>query len=754
MAVVEPEELAWFEHVLAVLNDHIRRLTALSEERTRGIRGQMRAAAEELPADGSDLFGAAQALRSFRETRAGVDEVSRRLRRFVLQAERPYFGRFDFQSAEDPAADSYYIGIGGVTADGEPLIYDWRTPVASLYYDAEPGPAEYQAPAGVIRGQLIKKRQYVIRHGQLLGTFDTTLPIGDEVLTAELARASDAQMTSIVATIQREQNHIIRAPRGHLAVEGPAGSGKTSVALQRIAYLLYRYRTSLPAREILFISPSHLFRDYIAGVLPELGEENPTSATWGDLVRQVFPDMPVESWVDAAERSVAASSAGVEPAHGAKSPASLARVSREPALDDPERRLAWKSSLAFLDHLERHAASLTVGGLPFRPLRLGEIELVRPALFTRWFYRDFASYPVSQRWDDITERLQSHIKRGERQVRERLRAQLEPLATDGAMLKRQVDSRLAPLMRDLSEVVAQAGYVDFVEAYRALYRGPRPPELSATEWQHMARVNLSQLARGPVPYEDLGGLLWLRLRLGPGVSVSPVQEIFVDEAQDYTPCQLAALGRLFREARLTLVGDPFQSVYSGYGLEDFGVGLEAFRARGGRGVEVRRLDTSYRSSPAIMTLAEALLPETHGTVRVLALARHDRPPRLFESGGDASDWLRILTHLVRQASDQGHGRIGVLTRTRQEAVETARLLEFCGAVAVVDPDTQLHTGVLVMPIVLAKGLEFDTVIVADATRWPTTRLSDRKLLYTAATRAIHELWIVSRGPRPAGWPPI
>ena len=188
---------------------------------------------------------------------------------------------------ELPTTEHIYIGISTLTdTSGENfLIYDWRAPISSVYYDYPPGPVEYTTPGGMIPGMLEKKWQYIISGGVIESMFDTSLTIGDEILQQVLGKGTDKHMHSIVATIQREQNRIIRHDRGRLLiVQGAAGSGKTSAALQRIAYLLYKYRERLKADQIILFSPNSMFNNYVSNVLPELGEENMQQVTFQEYL--------------------------------------------------------------------------------------------------------------------------------------------------------------------------------------------------------------------------------------------------------------------------------------------------------------------------------------------------------------------------------------------------------------------------------------------------------------------------------------
>ena len=207
--------------------------------------------------------------------------------RLLKQRDNPYFARIDFREEDENETRPIYIGKSSLTSDdGNTFyIYDWRAPVCSMFYDCEPGPASYRTPEGVVRGEMTLKRQFVIRGGRLIHVFDTDAAIGDEILQAVLSEKSDVAMKSIVATIQKEQNRIIRDERHRLiVVQGAAGSGKTSTALQRIAWLLYRFRGTIGPDQIVFFTPNPVFRGYISRVLPDLGEANVRQMTFSELI--------------------------------------------------------------------------------------------------------------------------------------------------------------------------------------------------------------------------------------------------------------------------------------------------------------------------------------------------------------------------------------------------------------------------------------------------------------------------------------
>ncbi|MCL6549279.1 MAG: helicase, partial [Alicyclobacillus sp.] len=341
------------------------------------------------------------------EIAQSVEQMGQREREYMLSSQArerltrmlasPYFGRMDFREQGAAQAEPMYIGIASLMAreTGEPLVYDWRAPVSSMYYDFATGPAQYEAPGGVIRGEITLKRQYKIRDGRIEYMFDTGLHIGDEMLAELLGRTADARMRSIVTTIQREQNQVIRDERCRLLiVQGPAGSGKTSIALQRIAYLLYKHRRSLSAHNILFLTPNRLFQDYISAVLPELGERNTLQTTLQDYADSLFRgEVPLEG------------------------PHAQLEYLFSPGNRD-ERRLRgaairFKGSAAFTELLRRYVQWLSDGGLEFSDIKVDQRTLFSKEDLVDLFYREYRHLPAARRFDAIRVRIAEAIDKAE-----------------------------------------------------------------------------------------------------------------------------------------------------------------------------------------------------------------------------------------------------------------------------------------------------------------------------------------------------
>ncbi|HWI46658.1 MAG TPA: RNA polymerase recycling motor HelD, partial [Rummeliibacillus sp.] len=324
--------------------------------------------------------------------------ASKRLSTLRRMQKVPYFGRIDFIEEGMSTQEQIYIGISSLMdKSGEDfLIYDWRAPISSVYYDYQPGPAQYATPGGIIQGELEKKWQYLIRGGVLQSMFDTSLTIGDEILQQVLGQGTDKHMHSIVATIQQEQNRIIRHDQGMLLiVHGAAGSGKTSAALQRIAYLLYRYRNSLNADQIILFSPNSMFNSYVSNVLPELGEENMQQVTFQEyLDHRLSKEFQVENPYEQLEYVLTV----------ANTPSHRSRVTG----------IRFKASTCFFEVIKAYRKSLELSGMLFKGINFRGKPIVTAQQIADRFYSIDTSINFHNRLEKLKEWLMKQIKETEK----------------------------------------------------------------------------------------------------------------------------------------------------------------------------------------------------------------------------------------------------------------------------------------------------------------------------------------------------
>lgn len=685
--------------------------------------------------------------------------------------DNPYFARIDFAETGQ-APERIYIGRASLVGeDGETFwIYDWRAPVSSLFYDHEPGPAAYETPVGQIEGELTLKRQLVIRGGQLKHVFDTNETVGDDILQAVLSEKSDTTMKSIVATIQKEQNRIIRDEKHRLlVVQGAAGSGKTSAALQRIAYLLYRFRNSLTHDQIVLFSPNPVFKGYISRVLPDLGEANMRQMTFRELVEaKLGRRFHVEDLF-----------AQTEALHAAEG---------TPEGRWREKAARYKGSEHFFLTVERYFELLEQEGVRFRPLRLRGATIVSAEEMARQYYavpasgkEGFATRAASLRkwllgqldawaeaqlnepWVEEAAELadDEDIQRAYVEISRGGGFHAEAFDDEARMTESLKRRAIAQIMEPLRRAVKALRFLDPAAVYRALFRSRAlfaacSPDGKLPEgWDWMAERTEETLSRKAIDHEDATPLLYLMEGLEGFRKVEgDVQHVFVDEAQDYTPFQAAYLRRKFPRAKMTVLGDFNQAIY--VGSQDSGGFGGWTRLMAETDTAIWRLTTSYRSTRQIVTFSKRILtPEEAANIR--PFEREGEPP-LIVGCRDGAQLADTVADDIRRLLAQGYGTIGVIAKSARECGNAAALLkerlpDEVPLTYVTGESAQLPKGVSVLPAYLAKGIEFDAVVVWDASAARYGRERDRKLLYTVCTRALHVLHVYYLG-EPSGWLPL
>ena len=616
--------------------------------------------------DDADMVAADQSINRMAFT--GEAAVARK-RKLLKLLQSPYFGRIDFRPPGG-AASPVYIGIHSFLDEQQRqnLIYDWRAPISSLFYDYELGEAAYPTPAGSIMGTIELKRQYKIRDGQLEFVLENDVNIHDDVLQRELAKSSDDKMKNIVATIQRDQNAVIRNETASvMVIQGVAGSGKTSIALHRIAFLLYRYRDTIAAKDVLILSPNKVFADYISNVLPELGEEH-------------IPELGMEELAaDLLENRYAFQSFFEQ--------VSALLENTDPAFIE---RIRFKSSGEFLSQLNKYLLYVENNYFTGSELRLGRLLVPLPFILGR--FKAYHRVPLLKRFPLVAQDVRTYVRDA---TQRKLTGQEKSLIGEAI-----------PRMFKFTQVL------DF---YRDFYR-----------W--LGRPELCQVEPGQrLEYADVFALIYLRLRLEGITAYEHVKHLVVDEMQDYTPVHYAVLARLF-SCRKTILGDVNQTVnpYSASSAET----IERVFPQ----AEVVRLHRSYRSTLEITAFAQRITPNPD----LIALERHGREPLVARFDSPAEE-LRAVQRLVTAFQSGGQQSLGIICKTLRQATQVQQVLQGPGVQLLTAESTAFKERVIITTAYLAKGLEFDEVIVpfASATTYKTE--VDQGMLYVACTRAMHQL---------------
>lgn len=659
----------------------------------------------------------------------------------------PYFGRFDFIENGETTTDQIYIGIASLLDKNDEnfLIYDWRAPISSLYYDYYPGPAEYITPTGTIEGNMELKRQFIIKEGQIKALFDTAVTIGDEMLQEVLGAHSNTQMKSIVATIQREQNKIIRNEKSkYLIVQGVAGSGKTSAALQRVAFLLYRYRDRLSSSNIMLFSPNPLFNSYVATVLPELGEDNMQQSTFQEYIEhRLEKQFTVENPFTQIEYLLA-----------------------EHEDEDYDTRLhaiTLKASLEYKELLEQYIEELGKSGLHFKSIKFRGQTLISKKEMTNYFYSLNQTLSIPSRMQLVSEWLRKELFRIERQERNKdwVIEESELLGKEEYLkiykeVQRKNDSKKTSFddfdleqkliakeivhkyFKPIKQAIKRLEFINTKAIYLQFFenvKGDKRPD----NWQDICAYTIKRLKNSEMSYEDATPFLYLVDQLEGKKSNTIIRHLFIDEAQDYSAFQFEYLSQLFPNCRMTILGDFNQAIYAHSHHAPTLLSSDLYEE--GKFEKIQLLK-SYRSTREIVEFTKDFIA---GGEMIEPFNRSGELPTVTEVNHQDNLHQKVIDR-VHKLQTKGHQTIAIICKTAKESNEAFQFLQDRIPVKLMDDETySFDKGILILPSYLAKGIEFDAVIIYDASSIKYGREFERKLFYTACTRAMHELHIFSIG---------
>lgn len=597
----------------------------------------------------------------------------------------PYFGRIDFlEKKENSKVMPIYIGIH-TFYDPESratLIHDWRAPVSSMFYDHELGEAGYRSPSGEIKGVISLKRQYRIRGGKMEFMIESALTVHDDILQKELSSNADDKMKNIVATIQREQNRIIRNEDIRtLIIQGVAGSGKTSIALHRIAYLLYTFRDSISSKDILIISPNKVFSDYISNVLPELGEETVPETSMEQILSGVLE-------------------------HKYKYQTYFGLVNE--LLEKPSSslidRIAYKASFGFISELDKFILHIENTYFKAADVKLTKYITI-PAPFIEEQYLRFNRYPIRRRFDAMADYMLDMLK---------IQYAFTVTTAGRNLLKKEIRLMFA-------------GNND-IQVYKDFFKWTNNPGMFKMRKGHT------------LEYSDLAPLAYLHLALeGNGNQPFRVKHLLIDEMQDYSPIQYKVIQKLF-PCRKTVLGDAGQSV-NPYGSSTAETIQKSLTAS-----EIMKLCKSYRSTFEITDFAQKI----HPNAELEPVARHGEKPQILQFGSVVEELSGIMG-LISTYRKSGYKSLGIICKTEQQARKMADMLKsYANDISFLSSQSSAFVqGIVITSAHMAKGLEFDEVIIPQTDERNYRSEIDKSMLYVAVTRAMHRLTLTFHEARPA-----
>lgn len=656
---------------------------------------------------------------------------------------KPYFARIDFHRKEKPDREMFYIGKTSLF-DREtqlPIILDWRSPLANVYYEGRLGEVSYEALGEKYEGNVSLKRQYQIEEGTLIDFRDIDLTTKDELLQDSLAQNAESRLTEIVSTIQEEQNRIIRADlRKPIIVQGAAGSGKTTIALHRISYFLYTMKDIFRPEEMLILAPNRLFIQYISEVLPELGVDRARQTTYLDFVKQVTNiDLPVLTQHDLLMETVEG--------------------------DGDNSRLwsaAYKGSKVFKEVLDQYLHQLKKRYLVKKDFYLCGFKIKSAKGINRLFFEEYSYFPYEVRVQKIKAVLQSELRRKKKRILENMAAKYDE-ALDEALYgmkdaaKRKIrvsflitrkEERLAEIKKEAKTAVAKyiRAYpkINLLKWYQELFVDDTFLTVSSgdsNDLQKMREETRVLHKKRKLQAEDLAALLYMKTFL---IGIHPddqAKKVVIDEAQDYSFMEIYSLREAFQTDLFTIVGDLAQGIYHYRGLKNWEMLKEEVFPK----ASYLTLQKTYRTTIEIMNLANCLqdlmieeLPKAEPVVR------HGELPTFIRT---CEDWKQKFRQLFLKLLDEGMKSFAVVTKSKQEADHLSSSLQVMelGFTSLKDGQTGMGER-MILPAYLAKGLEFDVVFLYSEVQPYVHNELDLKLLYVAMTRPLHRLYMIGQDP--------
>lgn len=631
-----------------------------------------------------------------------------KIRTLTTQRNAPYFARMDFKEDGDSYSESLYIGISSVVEDDfDFLVLDWRSPISNMFYDYEIGRASYSTPNGEIEGEIILNRQYNIKNGELKFIHESNSSLHDESLLEILSSNTSDKMKNIVSSIQKKQNEIIRNDKSKvLLLQGCAGSGKTSIAMHRAAYLLYKHRKTMSADNILIFSPNDVFSDYISDVLPGLGEQNIRQTTFENFYKSFLPSIfEYEKKHDYLEFAYS---------HNQSS-----------EFKQREEAVKFKNSAQFSTMLEDFCVKLPEILPNFEDIILGDKLVLKASDVKNTFVKRFKNIPYLARIESLKQSITS---------------QVETMYLNQAKKKNTSDfgynyiDHGSDFHKYLEDTIS--------ERIQNMFKKVNPVQIYKEFFLSLSDESLSDIKASTiysiddllVKFEDIVPILFIRCYMEGFKDYNGIKHIIIDECQDYGPLFYQIIKRTFKNASATILGDLNQRIAKDTNINEKEEIAQIF---GEDNTEILTLTKSYRSTKNITNFAKKILRSSE---TVEAVERDGLDVQMIKSSNVNSD----LASLVNDIKNRNLESIAIITKTGSLALEIYNDLKdkIPGLNLIIDENSFYSKGITVIPSYISKGLEFDAVIIPDCDDCYSLD-SERNLLYTVCTRALHELHVIT-----------
>lgn len=623
--------------------------------------------------------------------------IDRRLKELTILKNSPYFGRVTFNDLEFDQKDTLYVGRFGVTPEGsyEPVIVDWRAPVASLFYHGSLGEATYNSPDGPIKCDIEGRRQIIVKKGELKGVFDSAIDVKDDILQMVLSNNSSDKLKDVIMTIQKEQDEIIRKDRtSNIIVNGVAGSGKTTIALHRVAYLLYNYRKELEDK-VLILGPNSIFMEYISQVLPSLGEVGVNQETFASFaLKEMDDELYIMSFDKYLEKILSNDKEFIEDA-------------------------AYKNSYEIIKDLDNLVKDMDKSYFNVEDVKYFDEVVISKEEIEEMFTKHYEYMPLFRRSDKIKRIILSKIKdkRDEKvwELNEELRKEREKLTAEELLVEENnLEFRRKLRIREIVKAVMDS-------------------RAQLESW--ISRESITDVYdrfngdKKEYTINDLAPMLYLAIKLEGKKASKEYRHVVIDEAQDYSPLQFKVVRELTGTKYFTIVGDVNQRLVK---YLDVAPMMELEKIFDDINPEIYNLNKSYRSTYEIMEYANKYLNED----RIIPLVRHGKPVEELEFN-NTEEFGDAVIDSLREFSNDGLESIAIITRDKEELERVYNLISDKVHLVKFDNEDVLYKGGnVIIPSYFAKGLEFDGVIIVDSRE---NEENEDLIKYIMSTRALHVL---------------
>ena len=680
------------------------------------------------------------------------DKFTQRIKNLKMVINKPYFARVDFIEKGDIKRDAFYLGKVMVTDHNtlEQIVIDWRAPIADLYYEGRLGEANYNCPAGNIEGEIKLKRQYFFnKDGELENVMDIDITTNDEMLQPFLAANSDTRLKNIISTIQAEQNKIIRSEMWRpLVVQGVAGSGKTTIALHRIAYLIYNYDKNFFPEEFLIIAPSKFFLNYISNVLPDLGVERVQQSTYEDIAFEIIGD---EFDIEDPNEKLAI----IIDNNKSDKEKEMSKVIEQASI--------LKSSIRFKNMLDEYLYELEKRFIPDEDFKIDKYVFMKREDIHHLYFREYANLPICRRIEEIVKHLKNSVMmrsgeilkdieeerdykiakvKAEEPIEEIRLSMIRNLYGDAEKLAKSVikDAKKHALNYfGANKVMTPLKYYkEFLDVYFEQIASER---IDKRQIKYIKDSFATAQRKGKIEMEDIAPLMYIKCMVHGVKTKFELKHIVVDEAQDFSEFQFYVFKKIIKSNSMTILGDLAQGIYYYRGTRNWQKTMSVVFGEDSD-LKYLTLKKTYRTTEEIMNVANKVISNINDVLNceLGEPVMKNGAPVTFKRFENHSDMINQIKARLEEFKQKGFTNIAIIGKTIPDCLKLQKELNDEEIHMISSKDSEYNGGINICPSYLSKGLEFDAVIITDADVNNYTKSEvDTKLLYVCITRAMNTL---------------